>query len=190
LEAAPRLARLELHWLRDFDLPQGLPLDALTDLLADGAQPPPYAPPPPHAHAHAAMPLPPAPAHANVAAAVHAALLLPQAGVPPDAPAVDAFVAACDARPGELDACLLAIARVAAAAAAAAAAADGAALGADAASGAAAAARPLALHCCAPEKLSAAGVAAARGVYPALTLSPMAADGEEEEWEKDEYWDC
>ncbi len=158
LAASPMLTRLEVHFLRDYALPRGLERspDALADLLSLGPDPPPAA-------------------HFAAAAAGIAALeaaggwleLLPTAAQ------------------GELDACLLALARVAARAAAAAAVTAG-----EGESGGgsdwSAHARPLTLVSEGVAALSEEGVAAALRVYPRLTLAPPPADDAEEEEGRDD----
>jgi hypothetical protein len=158
LAAAPRLARIELHWLRDYSLPRGIEMDALVELLVSGAPPPPPQPQP------------------QVLQGAPPGLLVHGPAPPPPELTVTSTP-----REGELDACLLALARVARACAMA---ADAAAFAADA-DAAAADARPLVLQCEEADKLSAAGIAAARAAYPPLTLAPMPTVEEEED---DDFW--
>jgi hypothetical protein len=214
LAASTGLVRLELHWLRDFRLPQGIDTARLAALLsADGLQalaamqhahglaalqlldddeeedddgmpafPPGFAAPPGFAGlppGFVAPALPPGFAAPQLPPGFAAPQLPPGFAAPPPQQNEAAYLAAAAPFPGELDACLLALANVARAVAAA---ADAPAFAADAVA-AIAAARPLSLMCLGPESLSAEGIAAAVKVYPPLTLaSPHSDDDEDDDY--------
>jgi hypothetical protein len=209
LAASPALVRLELHWLRDYNLPQSVEAAALVTLLSAGALQQVQAHAAQHAHGHAlplqqadfddddddddeAPDMPPGFAVPNMPPGFAVPNMPPGFAVPDMPPGFAppgfaapvneaAFVAAAAPRPGELDACLLALACVARAVAAA---ADAPAFAADAAA-AVAAARPLSLLCLGPENLSAEGIAAAVKVYPPLMIAPPQAEDEEDD---DDYY--